>query len=105
MQDVLVSLQHLTPLAESEPLHRPNAEYYLKSPRQMAELFRDYPLALQNTLVIAEQCQYELRYGLQDLPRFPTPDPLSTADYLRQRCEAGTALSLRHSPPSACASS
>lgn len=88
LQDVLVCIRHRTTLAESHHLRRPNSEYYLKSAEEMAALFADYPEALDNTLRIADQCQFELRSGLQDLPTFPTPSSLSPADYLRQLCEA-----------------
>src|SRR5690606_14668469 len=40
-----------------------------------------------NTLRIAERCQFELQYGLQDLPRFPTPAGLSAAAYLAHLCK------------------
>ena len=42
-----------------------NAERHLKSPAQLARLFRDHPDALANTVRIADQCRFslaELRY-------------------------------------------
>ena len=86
LQDVLVCIRHLTTLQESAPLRRPNSEYYLKSAAEMAEPFADYPEALTNTTRLAERCRFELRYGLQGLPAFPTPDGLSAEGYLRVLC-------------------
>lgn len=87
LQDVLVCIRHLTTLDESLTLRRPNSEYYLKSPAQMAVLFADYPQALENTLRLAERCRFDLHYGLQDLPLFPTPHGLSSQAYLNRLCE------------------
>lgn len=87
LQDVLVCIRHLTTLDESLTLRRPNSEYYLKSPAQMAALFADYPQALENTLRLAERCRFDLHYGLQDLPLFPTPHGLSSQAYLNRLCE------------------
>jgi DNA polymerase III alpha subunit len=61
-------------------------------------LFRAYPDALSNTFAIAERCTFELRYGLQDLPFFPTPPGLDAAGYLAQLCQQ--ALPWRYGAPS-----
>ncbi len=86
LQDVLVCIRHNTTLDESHRLRRPNSEFGLKSPDEMARLFQDYPDAIQNTLAIAELCQFDLHFGLQDLPIFPTPSQMDAALYLRQIC-------------------
>ena len=86
LQTVLTAVKKKTPLEELLHLRRPSLEYYLKSAQEMGELFSTYPEALSNTQVIAEQCQFELQYGIQELPVFPTPDGLSAIDYIRQLC-------------------
>ncbi len=48
--------------------------YYLKSPQQMRELFRDLPEACDNTLLIAERCKVEFAVGRNLMPRFPVPE-------------------------------
>lgn len=47
--------------------------YYLKSPREMRELFRDHPDACDNTLLIAERCEVSFNTGANYMPRFPCP--------------------------------
>ena len=72
VQDVLTCVRTLTTVDEPHPERKINAEFYFKSPRQMAELFCWAPEAVANTLRIAEQCQ---EYELSDdryLPRFDT---------------------------------
>ena len=94
-QDVLVCIGH-PPLTLDEAVHqrRFNSSYYLKPAAAMAALFPDRPEALANTLRIAARCEFELNYGLQDLPHHPTPHGMSSAAYLRRLCEA--ALSQRY---------
>ncbi len=89
LQDVLTCIRQGTTLDDPLGGRRSNVEYYLKSARQMAELFTSYPAALTNTRRIAERCHFVPQYGLQDLPAFPTPVGLSEEDYLRQLCEEG----------------
>ncbi len=97
LQDVLVCIRQRTSLAEAGPLLRPNSEYYLKTPRQLAPLFAAYPDALSNTLLIADRCRFELQYGWQDLPRFDLPAGLEAIAYLRQLCQ--TAILQRYVQP------
>jgi error-prone DNA polymerase len=87
LHDVLVAIRKNITLKEARPWRLPNSEYYLKSPQQISRLFQKYPQAVRNTWAIAEQCAVELPSGLQELPLFPTPSGLTTAQYLRQLCE------------------
>jgi error-prone DNA polymerase len=86
LQDVLVCIGHLTSLERAGGLLRPNSEFYLKPGWRLAPLFAAYPEALSNTSRIAERCRFELRYGLQDLPRFPASPGLDAAAYLARLC-------------------
>jgi len=90
LQDVLVCIRHNTTLDEASQL-RPNSEYYLKSAQDLAPLFAQTPQALANSTAIASLCDFELRYGLQDLPVFPTPDGLDAPVYLQRLCQQALA--------------
>jgi DNA polymerase-3 subunit alpha len=81
LQDVLVCIRHLTPLDDAAALCRPNSEYYLKSADEMRALFAAYPEAIRQTRRIADRCAFELTFGLQELPVFPTPDGTDAATY------------------------
>ena len=87
LQDVMVCIRNQKRLDEASSLLRPNSEYYLKSGLEMTPLFAQYPQALTNTRLIAERCDFQLRYGVQDLPIFPTPEGMEAKTYLRQLCE------------------
>ncbi|MDX1415517.1 MAG: error-prone DNA polymerase [Candidatus Promineifilaceae bacterium] len=97
LQDVLVCIRNLTTLDAATHLRRLNSEYYLKSGEQMAELFADHPQALENTLVIADRCHFDLNYGLQDLPQFPTPHGMNSSAYLSRLCHE--AIPIRYKEP------
>lgn len=86
LQDILVCIREKTTLDEAEHLLRPNSEYFLKDADAMAQLFARYPDAIRTTQQIAEQCDFELQFGLQDLPAFPTPDGLTAYAYLERLC-------------------
>lgn len=68
LQDVLVCIKNSSVINHAGRLLRPNNEYYLKSPEKMENLFCDIPEALENTLNIANMCDFELAqpldYGL-----------------------------------------
>ncbi len=99
LQDVLVCIRNLATLDEATHLRRLNSEYYLKSSAEMAALFSDAPQALVNTLAIAERCRFELAYGLQDLPHFPTRHGMSSSAYLRRLCHEAIAARYGPHPP------
>ena len=40
----------------------------------MAELFADIPVALANTVALAQRCNLTLELGVNRLPLFPTPN-------------------------------
>jgi len=43
-------------------------EFYLKSPDEMKETFRDIPEAIANTIKIAERCNVDFKLGESLLP-------------------------------------
>ena len=65
LQDVLTAIRFGCTVAELGERRFPNAERYLKSPAQMAELFGACPEAVARTREIADRCRFsldELRY-------------------------------------------
>jgi error-prone DNA polymerase len=89
LQDTLVAIRRRTPLARLGSELHPNDERYLKPNSRLAPLFRFQREALQNTLEIAERCTFQLTFGLQDLPRFPTPPGCDADGYLARLCADG----------------
>ncbi|HEX6990084.1 MAG TPA: DNA polymerase III subunit alpha, partial [Bacillota bacterium] len=85
-QEVLMCIQMGKTLDDGSRLSFENDQFYLKSPGEMAHLFRDVPQALENTLRIAEACSVELEVGKVLLPAFDVPSGEDEASYLRRLC-------------------
>lgn len=88
LQDVLVAIHHRTTLDNSHQLRRPNGEFYLRSPEEVAELFAEWPSSLTTTLEIAQRCRgFDLANDLAyTFPDFQTPDGSDPNSYLRRIC-------------------
>jgi error-prone DNA polymerase len=87
LRNVLRCIRQRISLAQLDSLGPLNSELYLKTGRHLRPLFANYPDALANTLKIAGRCRFELHYGLQALPHFPTPPGLDAEMYLYQLCQ------------------
>jgi error-prone DNA polymerase len=87
LQDVLTCIRHGVTLDSSGMLLRANSEYYLKTEERLLPLFADIPEALTQARQIAERCDFELTYGLQDLPPYTTPTGEDPATFLAELCE------------------
>ena len=61
-------------LANPKRVKRFSREQYFKTQVQMAELFADLPVALQQSVEIAKRCNLALVLGQPQLPDFPTPE-------------------------------
>jgi len=85
LHDVLTAIRHRTTLDGSHGVRRPNSEFYLRPPAEVAELFADCPDAVANTLALAERCRAfdltrDLGYGFPDFrgaDRSPAPQALA----------------------------
>ena len=60
--------------------------YYLKSPGEMAELYRDIPQALENTERIADMCNLKLEFGRLHLPEIDLPQGKTADQFLADLC-------------------
>ena len=62
---------------------------YLRTPEEMAALFKDIPEALENSVEIARRCNLELELGKNYLPDFPIPDDTSMDEYFTHQARQG----------------
>ncbi|UYN84942.1 MAG: DNA polymerase III subunit alpha [Microcella sp.] len=67
-------------------------EFYLKSPAQMRDLFRDHPEACDNTLLIAERVDVAFNTSANYMPRFPVPDGETEDSWFEKEVERGLAV-------------
>ncbi|WP_461218374.1 DNA polymerase III subunit alpha [Lapidilactobacillus salsurivasis] len=81
------------PLIQSQQ----QGQYYLDPPEVSAQRYQQAELegAAANTVKIAQQCQVQFDFKRAELPRFPTPAGVSSADYLAQLAQRGLARRLQ----------
>jgi DNA polymerase-3 subunit alpha len=90
-QEILLAIQSGSTLADPNRFKFDANEFYLKTARQMRELFRDHPDACDNTLLIAERCEVEFDTGANYMPRFPVPDGETEASWFEKEVAKGLA--------------
>ena len=78
--DVLLCVQTGAHVADENRLKFHGDQHYLKSAREMRELFNELPQACDNTLQIAERCDVEIKFGEPQLPAFPLPEGMDSED-------------------------
>ena len=91
--DILQSMRTLTLLGQPHPEKLPPGRYHWHSPEEIARYFGGLPQALQNTLRIAERCQFDFELGDIRFPQFPCDNPV---ELLRAKVQAG--LEHRYGP-------
>jgi DNA polymerase-3 subunit alpha len=87
--EALLCVQSGSTLADPKRFKFENDEFYLKTPAQMRELFKEIPQSCDNTLLIAERCNVTLREGENLLPRFEVPAGESEDSWLIKEAERG----------------
>ena len=86
--DALLCVQVGSNIYDQNRFKFESQEYYLKSAKQMRDIFKEIPEAANNTLVIAERC--EVSFEKRDLmPRFPVPDGETESGWLAKEVWRG----------------
>ncbi len=88
VHDILLCIQTAKILSDKERMRFPSDDFYLKSPEEMKNLFRGQPQAIENTVKIAEKCQFDFNFDEMHLPEFEL-EGKDAGRYLRQLCEEG----------------
>ncbi|MDB4884139.1 MAG: hypothetical protein JWL95_2905, partial [Gemmatimonadetes bacterium] len=89
VHDVLSCLRHDKTLDTMGTRLRPNAEWYLKSPAQIARRWRGNLDGVRATLAVAERCTFRIDQLNPTLPAFPLPSGVSPDEYLARLVEQG----------------
>ena len=97
--EVLLCIQSGSTMADPKRFKFENSEFYLKSPAQMREIFKDFKQACDNTLLIAERCETTMREGENLLPQFPVPNGQSEDSWLIKLANDGLAAKMGNSIP------
>ena len=87
--EVLLCIQTGKTMSDSNRMRFATDQFYVKSAREMADLFRDHPQAIRQTLAIAERCQFRFEEPTQTFPHFEVPGEKSLDEYFEQVCWEG----------------
>ncbi len=89
--DILLCIGTGKTVNEPNRMRMTDPSYYMRSPQEMWELYKELPEALENTVKIAEQCEVEIAFAPPyHLPTFPVPEDCGTSEsYLRHLCNEG----------------
>ena len=72
--DILLCIQTGKKKSDEDRMRYEGGQYYLKSPEEMADLFKYAPQALENTEKIAKRCNVTFEFGVTKIPSFPVPE-------------------------------
>ncbi len=96
---ILLCIQTQTTLDDPKRLKLKTNEFYFKSPEEMKQIFKEVPLALTNTVQIAQRCNLELDFTKTYLPEYSlSKEGISKKQFLYSLCQEG--LKKKFSQPS-----
>ena len=87
--DILLCIQTGKKKSDEDRMRYEGGQYYLKSPEEMADLFKYAPQALENTEKIAKRCNVTFEFGVTKIPSFPVPKGYTSWTYLKELCKNG----------------
>jgi len=101
LQDVLVAIANRATLDTSHRERRPNSEFHLRTPEEVAHIFTRYPEAIRTTELIAERCAaFDLTRDLRyDFPNYETGTGESPDEFLARMCWETFATRYTEAPP------
>ncbi|MBR2970986.1 MAG: DNA polymerase III subunit alpha [Clostridia bacterium] len=79
----------ISELGASDDAYFPTTEFYLKSGDEMQKLFEGYEGSIENTLEIAEKCDFRYFHKDKLLPGYFPPDGSEPYAFLRKLCYDG----------------
>ena len=87
--DVLLCVQTNRLLDDQDRMRFQTDQFYLKSAEQMWAAFGHVPAALENTMAVAERCDFRMEFGEYHYPRFEIPEGETLDSYLSNKAREG----------------
>ena len=88
--DCLICLQSQSFMSTPNRMKYGSDQFYMKTPDEMWDLFKDYPEALTNTVAIAERCNVDIDLsGTPNFPVYEAPQGHTQQSYLKHLIEEG----------------
>jgi DNA polymerase-3 subunit alpha len=92
--DILLCIGTGKTVNDAQRLRYTGDQFFLKTAEQMAAVFKDYPEALKNTLLVAERCNVTIPKGQNHLPSFAVPEGSTLDQYFEHVAREGFAQRL-----------
>jgi error-prone DNA polymerase len=87
--DVFTCIRNHVRLGTAGRLLAVNSERFVKSPKQMVELFADLPEAIANTIELSSRLEFTLKDLGYEFPKYPVPPGETMTSFLRARTYEG----------------
>jgi error-prone DNA polymerase len=87
--DAFTAIRHHRTLSTAGRLLARNSERFLKSAKEMQQLFADLPEAISNTLELSSRLEFSLNDLGYEFPRYPVPEGETMNSFLRERSWEG----------------
>lgn len=97
--EVLLCIQTQTTLSSASRMKLNSDQFYLRSPQEMKNIFKEIPCAIENTLEIADKCNLILDFSQLHLPRFPLPESDNENAFLERTCKQNLPKRYKHLTP------
>lgn len=89
VHEILLCIQTGKSINDEDRMMFSSDDFYIKSPEEMEELFKNIPEAISNTVSVAQRCNVELEFNKLHLPQFSVPEGREPYEYLRSLCYQG----------------
>lgn len=88
--EVLLCIQTGKKMSDEDRMRMTVDEFYVKSPEEMSDYFKNLPEVIENTVKIADKCNMDFEFGVTKLPNYDVPPEFKThAEYFRKLCNDG----------------
>lgn len=83
-QAILMCIQTNNVITDGRPIGFETDEFYYKTSDEMRMIFGKYEGAVENTVKIAERCNFDFEFDKLYLPRYNCPNNVMPGEYLRK---------------------
>ena len=83
--EILLCIQTAKKMTDEDRMRFETNEFYIKTPEEMADYFSSVPEAIENTVKIADKCNFDFEFGVTKLPNYDVPEEFAThEEYFRK---------------------
>ena len=83
--EILLCIQTGKRMSDEDRMRFETNDFYIKTPEEMADYFSSVPEAIENTVKIADKCNFDFEFGVTKLPNYDVPKEFAThEEYFRK---------------------